>query len=57
MLEGADAGDSIEEMMGDWGYEFSSPFPAEWEDTGQPHLMKGAVLERIGFSDWCRARG
>lgn len=57
VLDGADGGERVRQVSGDWDYEFSWTVPAEWKGTVLLHLMKERFPKESEFSAWCEERG
>jgi hypothetical protein len=57
VLYGADAGERVREIWGDWDYEYSETVPAEWKETVLLHLIKERFAATSDFRVWCEERG
>ena len=57
VLDGADGGERVREVWGDWDYEYSETVPAEWKETVLLHLIKERFASTSDFRVWCQERG
>lgn len=52
VMEGVDGGQRIEELTGDWDYEYWVTVRAEWKETLLLHLLKERFADSTRFKAW-----
>jgi len=57
VMEGVDGGKRIEELTGDWDYEYWVTVRAQWKDTLLLHLLKDRFADSTRFKAWLEQQG
>ena len=52
VMEGVDGGRRIEELTGDWDYEYWVTVRAEWRETLLLYLLKDRFADSTSFKAW-----